>query len=98
MIIYYYCISSDNALLLAIIFTNLPSLQPLSFHEMIVVFVDFFSKYSVYNQDHNSTVPHYMHAQQNDYTFKTNTRKSNGTIYIKRNCISELVIHTSNKK
>ena len=34
MIIYYHC-NSDNA----IIFTNLPSLHPLSFHEMIFILV-----------------------------------------------------------
>ena len=38
MIIYYHC-NSDNALLLYIIFTNLPSLHPLSFHEMIFILV-----------------------------------------------------------
>ena len=35
MIIYYHC-NSDNALLLSF-FTNLPSLHPLSFHEMIFI-------------------------------------------------------------
>ena len=38
MIIYYHC-TSDNPLLLYIIFTNLPSLHPLSFHEMIFILV-----------------------------------------------------------
>ena len=38
MIIYYHC-NSDNALIVAIIFTNLPSLHPLSFHEMIFILV-----------------------------------------------------------
>ena len=35
MIIYYHC-TSDNPLLLSF-FTNLPSLHPLSFHEMIFI-------------------------------------------------------------
>ena len=38
MIIYYHCTSSNNALLLSF-FTNLPSLHPLSFHEMIFILV-----------------------------------------------------------
>ena len=38
MIIYYHC-NSDNACLVAIIFTNLPSLHHLSFHEMIFILV-----------------------------------------------------------
>ena len=38
MIIYYHC-NSDNALLLYIIFTNLPSLHPLTFHEIIFILV-----------------------------------------------------------
>ena len=47
MIIYYHC-NSDNALIVAIIFTNLPSLHPLSFHEMIFILVPpvFFAKLS----------------------------------------------------
>ena len=37
MIIYYHC-TRDSALLLSF-FTNLPSLLPLSFHEMIFILV-----------------------------------------------------------
>ena len=39
MIIYYHC-TRDSALLLYIIITNLPSLHPLSFHEMNFCFLD----------------------------------------------------------